>query len=176
MDFNADYFALFGLPRAFRVDTGALDMRYRDLQAEVHPDRFAHAGDAEKRLSLQWATRANEAYQALKKPLPRAKYLLHLLGHDIGAENNTAMPVEFLMEQMEWREAVAESRAARDHHELEHLHHRLRERMADSYGELAELIDDRQDFETATDRVRRLMFLEKLLFEIDDAIAAVEEQ
>ncbi|HEX5803751.1 MAG TPA: Fe-S protein assembly co-chaperone HscB [Azospira sp.] len=176
MDFNADHFALMGLPRAFRIDAAALDARYRELQAEVHPDRFAHAPDAERRLSLQWATRANEAYQVLKKPLPRARYLLHLLGHDVGAENNTAMPAEFLMEQMEWREGVAEARAAGDHHELEHLHHRLRERMNASYDELAALLDETQDFDAASDRVRRLMFLEKLLSDIDEAIAAIEEQ
>lgn len=175
MDFNADHFALMSQPRAFRIDAAALDARYRELQAEVHPDRFAHAADTERRLSLQWATKANEAYQTLKKPLPRARYLLHLLGQDIGAENNTAMPVDFLMEQMEWREGVAEARAARDHHELEHLHHRLRERMKASYDELAALIDDAGDHATAADRVRRLMFLEKLLAEIDEAIVAAEE-
>ena len=176
MDFNADHFTLMGLPRAFRIDGAALDARFRELQAEVHPDRFAHAAESDRRLSLQWATKANEAYQTLKKPLPRAKYLLHLLGRDVAAESNTAMPVDFLMEQMEWREGVAEARAAGDHHELEHLHHRLCERMAGSYDELAALIDDAGDHETAADRVRRLMFLEKLLSEIDDAIAAVEDQ
>lgn len=176
MDFNADHFKLFGLPRAFRIDAAALDARYRELQAEVHPDRFAHAAEAERRLSLQWATRVNEAYQALKKPLPRARYLLQLLGHDVGAENNTAMPVDFLVQQMEWREAVAEARAAGDHHELERLFHRLQEQMTASYDELAKLLDDAGDPETASDRVRRLMFLDKLLSEIDDAIAAVEEQ
>ncbi|MCP5268664.1 MAG: Fe-S protein assembly co-chaperone HscB [Zoogloeaceae bacterium] len=176
MDFNADHFTLFGLPRAFRIDANTLDVRYRELQATVHPDRFAQASDAERRRSMQWATKANEAYQALKKPLERAKYLLHLAGHDVGAENNTAMPVEFLMEQMEWREGVAEARAAGDHHELEHLHHRLGEQMRASYDELAILLDDSTDFAVASDRVRRLMFLEKLLFEIDDAIVALEEQ
>jgi molecular chaperone HscB len=175
MDFNADHFALFGLPRAFRLDSVLLDARYRELQAEVHPDRFAQASDAERRRSLQWATKANEAYLALKKPLARARYLLHLVGHDVGAENNTAMPVEFLMEQMEWREGVAEARAAGNHHELEHLHHRLGEQMRVSYDELAQLLDDAGDFQMASDRVRRLMFLEKLQFEIDDAIVALEE-
>lgn len=175
MDFNADHFALFEFPRAFRLDSAALDKRYREIQALVHPDKFAHAGEAEKRLSLQWATRINEAYQTLKKPLPRAQYLLHLAGHDIGAENNTAMPTEFLIEQMEWREAVAEARAAGEQHELEHLHHRLKHTMEACYDELASLLDDRRDDTQAADRVRRLMFLEKLLFEIDEAIAALEE-
>ena len=113
-----------------------------------------------KRLSLQWATKVNEAYQTLKKPLPRAKYLLHVAGHDVGAENNTAMPADFLMEQMEWREGVAEARSAGNHHELEHLHHRLGEQMRGAYDELGDLFDNAPDYATAADRVRRLMFLE----------------
>ena len=175
MDLRADHFALFGLNRGFRLDLSDLDSRYRDIQAQVHPDRFVHAGEAERRLSMQWATHANEAYQTLKKPLERARYLLHLAGHDIEAESNTAMPADFLMEQMEWREAVMEARIGRDHHELEHLHNRLRSDIAGRYGELGELLDDAADYAGATDRVRRLMFLEKLLHEIDDALASLED-
>ncbi len=174
MDFKADHFALFGIKPAFRLDLSDLDSRYRDIQAQVHPDRFAHAGEAERRLSMQWATHANEAYQSLKKPLERAKYLLHLAGHDIQAESNTAMPADFLMEQMEWREAVMEARNGGDHHELEHLHNRLRADILGRYEELGSLFD-KGDHALATDRVRRLMFLEKLLYEIDDALASLEE-
>ncbi|AXS79900.1 Fe-S protein assembly co-chaperone HscB [Dechloromonas sp. HYN0024] len=174
MDIRGDHFSLFGLSPGFRLDLSELDSRYRDIQAQVHPDRFVNAGDAERRLSMQWATHANEAYQTLKKPLERAKYLLHLAGHDIQAESNTAMPTDFLMEQMEWREAVMEARAGGDHHELEHLHNRLRGDINDRYEELAELFDQGQPA-LATDRVRRLMFLEKLLYEIDDALASLED-
>lgn len=175
MDLTADFFALFALPKAFRIDLATLDMRYRDIQAQVHPDRFAHAGEAERRVSMQWATRANEAYQTLKRPLERAKYLLTLAGHDVQAESNTAMPADFLMEQMEWREAVMEAREGGDHHELEHLYHRLEDDLRARYTELGVLLDDQQDAAQATDRVRRLMFLEKLLREIDDAIASLED-
>ena len=175
MDFRADHFSLFGLNRAFRLDLSDLDSRYRDIQAQVHPDRFVNAGDAERRLSMQWATHANEAYQTLKKPLERAKYLLHLAGHDIQAESNTAMPADFLIEQMEWREAVMEARDGGDHHELERLHNRLRGDINGRYDELGQLIDDSGDLALAPDRVRRLMFLEKLLHEIDDALASLEE-
>jgi molecular chaperone HscB len=175
MDFRADHFALFGLNRAFRLDLSDLDSRYRDIQARVHPDRFVNAGDAERRLSMQWATHANEAYQTLKKPLERAKYLLHLAGHDIQAESNTAMPADFLIEQMEWREAVMEAREGGDHHELERLHNRLRTDINGRYDELEQLIDESGELAIATDRVRRLMFLEKLLHEIDDALASLED-
>ncbi len=174
INFNSDYFALFGLVPVFRMDTLALDKRFREVQAQVHPDRFVHAGESERRLSLQWATRVNEAYQSLKQPLPRARYLLSLAGHGVGDESNTSMPPEFLMEQMEWREAVAEARQARELAELEQLHHRVKQRMNKCYEELAELLDDRQDYSSAADAVRRLMFLEKLLAEIDDGMAALE--
>ena len=71
------------LPRALPPRRARSWMRaYRDIQGQVHPDRFAHAGEAERRLSMQWATHANEAYQTLKNPLERAQYLLQLAGHD----------------------------------------------------------------------------------------------
>lgn len=176
MDFNTDHFTLFELPVRFRLDAALLDRRYLEMQSRVHPDRFASAGESERRLSLQWATRVNEAYQTLKKPLSRARYLLHLAAQDVGSENNVLMPADFLVEQMEWREAVAEARAAGEHHELEHLHHRLQGDIDERYGELAVLLDDRRDLEQAADRVRRLMFIEKLLVELDDAMIACEEQ
>lgn len=175
MDLTADFFSLFDLPRTFRLNLSELDSRYRDVQAQVHPDRFANAPEAERRLSMQWATRANEAYMTLKKPLERAKYLLELAGHDLQAESNTAMPADFLMEQMEWREAVMEARSGGDHHELEHLYQRLRGDIDARYDELGVLLDERNAPETAVDRVRRLMFLEKLLYEIDDALASLED-
>ena len=175
MDFSSDHFSLFNLPPSFRLDTSVLDQRYREAQAQVHPDKYVQAGDAERRLSLQWATRVNEAYQTLKKPLSRAQYLLKIRNHPIDAENNAAMPSDFLMEQMEWREAVAEARTAREQDELEQLHSRVKQRMSARYEELSALLDDQQDYAKAADRVRRLMFLEKLLFDIDDAIAVLED-
>src|SRR6185369_91788 len=87
---------------------------YRDLQGRVHPDRFAAATEAERRVAMQWATRANEAYRTLRDPLERARYLLRLKGFDTGEESNTSMPPDFLMHQIEWREGVAEPRAARE--------------------------------------------------------------
>ena len=130
MNLSANYFELFDLPLRFVLDKAALDRAYRALQAEVHPDKFAHAAEAEQRVAMQRATRVNEAYQALKNPLKRARYLLELAGVDVAVETNTAMPMDFLVEQMEWREAADEARRAGELHELEHLHHRLRGQLA----------------------------------------------
>jgi molecular chaperone HscB len=175
IDFGSDHFTLFGLAPLFRIDAPALDERFRKLQARVHPDRFARAGESERRVSLQWATKVNEAYQTLKTPLPRARYLLDRAGQGADRKNDAAMPPEFLMEQMEWREAVVRARLARDAAEVERLRHSVGQRMNEGCDHLAELIDDERDYAAAADHVRRLMFLEKLLAEIDDGMAALEE-
>ncbi len=174
LDFNQDHYALFGMPRAYAVNLAELDQRYLALQGRVHPDKHAHLGDAEKRLAMQWATRANEAYQTLKQPLKRARYLLELVGVDPQIENNTAMPIEFLVEQMEWREATFEARDAGKTDELERLHQHLLRDMTKQYAEIGAAFDAAHDYQCAADMVRRLLFQEKLLSEIDAAIEVLE--
>ncbi len=175
-DLHQDYFALFGLPRRFGVDIDRLEQAYLERQSQVHPDRHAHRSDAEKRVAMQWATQVNEAYRTLRKPLARARYLLELQGVDVGIETNTAMAPEFLMEQMEWREAVEEARSGSDMTDLEHLHRRLVGQAREVNAMLATQLDaERADLDGASDTVRRLMFIEKLQEEIDDAIEALED-
>jgi molecular chaperone HscB len=175
-DFSQDYFALFGLKRAYRIDAARLDQAYHEMQGKVHPDRYAHLPETERRLSMQWATQVNEAYRTLKQPLLRAHYLLRLAGAETDHESNTAMPPAFLMEQMEWREAVAEARAAGNHHELEKLMQRLEKHAGEIRGEIEQSIDMKKDYAAAADAVRRLMFVEKLEHEIEDALEALESQ
>ncbi len=173
LNFTADHFSLLGVARVQRLDIAALEQRFRDVQAQVHPDKHAHAGEADKRLAMQWATRINEAYQTLKNPLNRARYLLQLLGYDPQVESNTAMPVEFLMAQMELREAVTDARVAGDEAALDDARDRLLGEMKAEYLKLAELIDQQENYSAATGLVRQLMFQEKLLNEIDDALEVV---
>ncbi|WP_310450352.1 Fe-S protein assembly co-chaperone HscB [Sulfuritalea sp.] len=173
LNFAADHFTLFGLPRAQSLDLESLENSFRAVQAKVHPDKHAHAGDADRRLAMQWATRVNEAFQTLKSPGKRARYLLSLLGHDPQIESNTAMPTEFLISQMELREAVIEARAAANEDALDAVRLRLLNEIKVEYQRLAELIDVAKDFAAAGNLVRQLMFQEKLLNEIDDALEAV---
>lgn len=174
IDLQQDFFSLFGLPRRFQLDEVALELAYHDLQGQVHPDRYAHLPDVEKRRSMQWATRVNEGFRRLRKPLSRAQYLLELEGVDVGLHTNTAMSPSFLMEQMEWREAVEEARSAGETEELEQLHLRVRQQARELLGELEHALDERHDFEEAASLVRRLMFMEKIKHEIDDALEALE--
>jgi len=174
IDFNSDFFALFGLEPGFALESGRLDQAYREIQSQVHPDRFAHLPETEQRLSMQWSTRVNEAYRTLKHPLSRAQYLLQLKGVDTLQDNNRAMSPAFLMEQMEWREAAAEAKEAEDADELERLHHRLRSQADGLYAELERRIDRDEDFTAAADIVRRLMFVLKLKDEIDESLESLE--
>jgi len=173
-DFSKNHFELLGLTPVFHIDMERLDQAYREIQTQVHPDKFAHLDEHERRLSMQWATHANEAYQILKKPLSRARYLLHLHGVDTQEESNTAMPAEFLMAQMEWREAVMEAKEARDEQEMEKLHSRLHAEMRAQHLQLGKLLDEEADYQGAAGLVRKLKFMEKLGEEIDHALELME--
>ncbi|MDP2824236.1 MAG: Fe-S protein assembly co-chaperone HscB [Sulfuritalea sp.] len=173
LNFAVDHFTLFGLPRLQSLDLESLENCFREVQARVHPDKHAHASAADRRLSMQWATRVNEAFQTLKSPGRRARYLLALLGHDPQLESNTAMPTEFLMSQMELREAVMDARLAADEDALDAVRSRLLNEIRKEYQRVADLIDVTRDYPAAANLVRQLMFQEKLLNEIDDALEAV---
>jgi len=164
---------MFGLPLRFAVDPAQLDAAFREVQGQVHPDRHAAAGDAGRRVAMQWSTRANEAYQTLKHPLKRATYLLELRGADIGAENNTAMEPPFLMQQMEWREAVEDATAAKNVDALDQLLGDLREEKKQRYAKLGALLESGADA-PAVEAVRQLMFLEKVEEDIGSSIEELD--
>jgi molecular chaperone HscB len=168
---SSNHFELFGIPQAYGLDAGALERAYREIQSRVHPDRFANAGDAERRASLQWTTRVNEAFQTLKSPVKRASHLLALHGIDVAFETNTAMPADFLMQQMELREALDQ---AKDAKALDDLRELMSEQKALLERQVGEAIDQRKDYAGAAGLVRKLMFLEKLGSEIDAAYEAIE--
>jgi len=149
-----------------------LEKAYREIQSQVHPDRFAHAGDAERRASLQWTTRVNEAFQVLKNPVKRASHLLELHGVDVAFETNTAMPPEFLMQQMELRERLEEAKEARA---LDALRDEMREIKISLEKQIAGKIDVAKDYKAAADLVRKLQFLHRLDEEIDEAYEALEK-
>jgi molecular chaperone HscB len=166
-----NHFELFGLAPAFAVESEALERSYRDIQSRVHPDRFAHAGDAERRASLQWTTRVNEAYRILKDPVQRARHILELHGVDVAFETNTAMPAEFLMQQMELRETLENSKDAAA---LDALRKGLRKTRESLEAQIGEAIDSKKDYVGAAGLVRKLQFLDKLDSEIDSAYESVE--
>jgi molecular chaperone HscB len=168
-----NHFDLFQLPAKFSLDMAALDAAYRDVQSRVHPDKFVNATGAEQRVAMQWATRANEAYQTLRDPQRRARYLCEQNGVDLQTESNTSMPMAFLMQQMEWRDALGAARAAKDVEALDALDAQLRTERAAQVELIGGQLDAGQ-FESAAQGVRALMFLEKFGEEVHAAFEALE--
>ncbi|MNK19342.1 hypothetical protein D3C87_375630 [compost metagenome] len=159
-----DHFSLFGLPARFDLDAQALESAWRTVAAQVHPDRFATASPAERRVAMQWAARANEAYRQLRDPLLRARYLCEQAGVDLQTESNTSMDTAFLMQQMTWREMLDDARD--DGVALTALQAELDEARTEMRATLTRLLDDEQDYAAAGLKVREWMFVEKLAQEL----------
>ena len=173
---QASDFELFGLPAAFELDRSQIDLQWKSLQREAHPDRFASEGAAAQRIAMQWSVRINEAYNRLKDPLKRAAYLCELNGAAVNAENNTNMPTAFLMQQMEWREALDDCKAlkasdAKDE-ALEKLLDEVDGSHAQALKQIAKLIDVEHNFPAAVGQVRALMFIEKFAQEVQHQLDA----
>jgi molecular chaperone HscB len=166
-----DDFSLFGLPQRQGLQRAEIDARRRDLQARVHPDRFASEGAAAQRIAMQWAVRVNEAYQRLKDPLGRAAYLCELRGVPVNAERNTAMPAAFLVQQMQWREALDEAQGLAD---VEGLDAQVAKDESARLAELAALLDDRNDTAAAAAQVRALMFVARFRADIARRLEALD--
>jgi molecular chaperone HscB len=164
MNLNDTDFELFGVPSTFAQDRGALDARWKELQREAHPDRFAAQGAAAQRVAMQWSVRINEAYQRLKDPVRRAAYLCELHGTPVDAERNTAMPADFLMQQMEWRESLDDADAPEA---LERLRAEVDAGRARALSSLDWLIDEQGDHAAAAQQVRALMFIERFAQDVD---------
>ncbi|MDO8441074.1 MAG: Fe-S protein assembly co-chaperone HscB [Polaromonas sp.] len=167
MNLQSNDFELFDVPVRFAQDRAALDARWKELQREAHPDKFAAQGAAAQRLAMQWSVRINEAYQRLKDPLKRAIYLCEIHGAPIQAESNTAMPPDFLVQQMQWREALEDAEG------IENLEEIAAQAMASRREQLLKIeriLDDQKDFSAAAQQVRSLMFIERFGSEVDARI------
>ena len=167
MNLQSNDFELFGLPLQFSQDRAAIDLRWKELQGEAHPDRFAAQGAAAQRVAMQWSVRINEAYQRLKQPLSRASYVCELHDAPIGAENNTAMPTAFLMQQMEWREALDEADTVQS---MEEIAATVSTSQRELLSKIEHAIDIDKNFSAASHLVRSLMFVERFAAEVDARI------
>ncbi len=170
MNLQSNDFELFNLPVTFAQDRTAVDARWKDLQREAHPDKFAAQGAAAQRIAMQWSVRINEAYQRLKDPVKRAAYLCELHGTPINAETNTAMPAAFLMQQMELREALDD---ADNEQNLDEISQQSKHLLLNQLSKLEQLIDANHDYPQAAQAVRALMFIERFSQDIEARYAAL---
>ena len=164
MNLQSDDFELMGLPRQFALDRAQLDARWKELQKQAHPDRFAAESAVAQRVAMQWSVRINEAYQRLKHPLKRAAYLCELLGAPVRAEDNTAMPAAFLMQQMEWREALDD---AADEADIDRLEREVASAKREMLQKCERLLVSAEGAQKAVQEVRSLMFVERFAQDID---------
>lgn len=171
MNLQSTDFELFGLAPCFEQDRAAIDVRWKDLQREIHPDKFAAQGAAAQRVAMQWSVRVNEAYQRLKDPLKRAAYLCELNGAPVNAENNTAMASEFLMQQMTWREALDDAQSVAELDELMALVVAARR---DTLHKCGQLLDQQHEYEKAVQQVRALMFIERFARDVETRMDRME--
>lgn len=169
VNLQSNDFELFGLPLQFAQERSTLDERWKALQREAHPDKFAAQGDAAQRLAMQWSVRINEAYQRLKDPLKRAAYLCELAGFPIQAHSNTAMPSAFLMQQMEWREALDD---ATDLPPLEQLHQQVTSSRNHLLQQCTTLLDAQSNPAATVAVVRSLMFIDKFMHDLNNRMDA----
>ncbi len=172
MKLDDDDFSLFGLPQQFAQDSAEIAARWKALAAKVHPDRFAADGAASQRLAMQWSLRVNEAHQRLRDPLKRAAYLCELRGAPLQANENTRMPAAFLMEQMEWREALDDAKQAEA---VQRIDRQVAERTQALLAQAARQLDDEHDPAAAAESVRALMFLTRFRADIDRRLEAFEQ-
>lgn len=168
---QANDFELFGLPQRFAQDRAQIDARWKELQRQTHPDKFTTQGAAAQRVAMQWSVRVNEAYQRLKDPLKRAAYLCELRGAPIQAENNTAMPAAFLMQQMQWRESLEE---AVEMAELDALQREVESARSSLLQQCEQLLDEAGQPAQAASQVRALMFIERFADDIEQRYEQME--
>jgi molecular chaperone HscB len=165
-----DYFALFQLKPQFKIDRQALESAYLTVQQKVHPDMHAQASDSDKRVSMQLSALANSAYRTLMNPIQRGLYMCGRNGVDPQLETNTAMPAQFLMQQMEWRETLDDVRDQPS--KLDELHKEVEQTRANLLKEVETSIDGANDFELAAKQLRALLFIDKFSAELEDVISA----
>ncbi len=168
---HPDHFALFALPERFALDEAALERAHKNVQSKVHPDRFASGSAAERRVAMQWAAQANEAYRTLKSPLARAAYLCERAGVPIQAESNTSMPGPFLLQQLEWRESLDGAKRHDDATQLDELMATVKAERDALIAAIEAAIDEVRDHVAASALVRQLMFVDKFR----DEVRAAEE-
>jgi len=171
MNLQSNDFELFDLAPGFTVDKALLDERWKALQKQAHPDRHAAADAQTQRLAMQWSVRINEAYQRLKDPLRRATYLCELNGAPVEAESNTAMPTEFLMQQMEWREALEDADSL---DQLEQLADDVSSRRRDLLATMAKTADESRDWPKLAGQVRALMFVQRFAQDVDNRLEKMD--
>lgn len=174
--FKQNYFEIFSQEISTTPDINLLKEKNRELQQQVHPDRFANSSDAEKREAMQKTSLLNQAFETLKNPILRLRYMLTLKGIDMNAETDTSMDGGFLMEQMELREEIMDVRnQAEPLDVLDTMTTELKSKSADLINNFAKLFQN-NELDKSREIVRKLQFLNKAQKEINEIVEQLEDE
>jgi len=174
-----NYFELFSFKPSYEIDTALLAERYRELQRAVHPDKFANSSEQDKRIAVQRTAQVNDGFSTLKNPISRAEHILVLKGVDLLHESTTVKDTHFLMQQMEWREALEDIAHSSDPDEMiTELHESFSVFAKTIEQDLAPLLlsDSEEELSKAADLIRKLKFMAKLHIELERAEDALFDQ
>ena len=160
-------FALFDLPVAFQVDSGLLNERYLALQKSLHPDNFSAASAQEQRLAIQKSAEINDALRILKDPITRADSIIAInTGKTENPEEKSNNDIDFLMQQMEWRETLENIENRQDTDELTAFTQEINQIRHAILSELSTTLDAQQ-WDIARAITDKLRFIKKLQAEIE---------
>jgi molecular chaperone HscB len=165
---NQNFFTLFGIPLSSEVDRVLLEQKYKQLQAQLHPDRHVNAIDSGKLVAIQQASIINDAYATLKAPLRRAEHLLQLKGVDTHSYTQAGLDKDFLLAQLKLREQLEEMQTREDPDALEGMRRQMEQELASKWNEFSDRFDS-DNFQAAYQAFRELQFLHKLVEEIREA-------
>ena len=159
-------FALFDLPVAFQVDSALLNERYLALQKSLHPDNFSAASAQEQRLAIQKSAEINDALRILKDPITRADSIIAInTGETENPEEKSNNDIDFLMQQMEWRETLENIENRKDTDELTAFAQEINQIRHAILCELSTALDA-QHWDIARAITDKLRFIKKLQAEI----------
>ena len=160
-------FALFDLPVAFQVDSALLNERYLALQKSLHPDNFSAASAQEQRLAIQKSAEINDALRILKDPITRADSIIAInTGETENPEEKSNNDIDFLMQQMEWRETLENIENRQDTDELTAFAQEINQIRHAILSELSTALDAQQ-WDIARAITDKLRFIKKLQTEIE---------
>jgi len=175
IDLRQNYFELFGLPVSFELDKKQLHAAQLKLQSEFHPDRFVNADDQQKRLAVQQASHINEAYETLKHPVKRARYMLETAGLELNDDHETTSDTAFLMEQIELREEMDQCKSCQDPLRCcDHVTGKLDQRSKEYSSQFVTLFEQGY-LEQARQVTRKMQFVDRILEQIDEYQLELED-
>jgi molecular chaperone HscB len=174
--FSKNYFEIFNIPVSTEIDLTKVSEVYREIQKQVHPDRFVNADEQARRIAMQKTSLINQAFQTLKEPIARLQYLMSLKGVDMDSETDTSMDGVFLMEQMEFREEISEVREKEDPlDKLDVMASKIKKQLNDFMSSFESSYQN-AELDAARGTVRKMQFLVKAQKEVTVLTEQLEDE